>query len=223
MARDFTLDTQAAKEANSGGKLIKESGAYVGTFKAAWYEQNDRGTESVQFLFESHEGQEAGPLPLYTHNGQGEPLPSFKTFHAILTCMKLHGVRSQPGAVDLYDFDSHSTVRKNKAIYPELMGKSIGVVFQREEYEKRSGDVGERLLLIGAFEPGTRRMAAEILDNKEAKALDGLLRWLDSHPVKMHTRRGQSHQPQSNYQPSSASGGFSDDIPFASIPRRQLW
>ena len=57
MARDYALDTEAAKKANTGGKRITDAGAYVGTFRAAFYEKNEKGTESVSFLFDSDNGQ----------------------------------------------------------------------------------------------------------------------------------------------------------------------
>lgn len=222
MARDYALDTQAAKEANNGGKRIKDSGRYVGKFKAAWYEQNDKGTESVHFLFESDEGQEAGPLALYTHNGKGEALPSYKTFNAILTCLKLRGVKAQNGKVSLYDFDANGVVEKTKPLYPELAGKPVGLVLQREEYEKKSGEVGERMIIVGPFEPATGRMAVEILDNTEAHSLDGLLRWLESNPVKKLRGARRAEQP-AHADASYGSNFADDDIPFAPLNRRAHW
>lgn len=214
MAREYALDTQAAKEANSGGKRIKESGKYVGTFKAAWYEQNDKGTESVHFLFESNDGQEAGPLALYTHNGKGETLPSFKTFNAVLTCLKLRGVRARLGKVELYDFNSGSMVQKEKELYPEIAGKPIGVILQREEYEKQDGNVGERMIIVGPFEAYSGRMAVEILDNKPASALEGLTKWLETNPVKKLRGGRQQHSSSAGNYQQPASSFDDDDIPF---------
>lgn len=217
MARDFTLDQQAAKESNAGSKRIKESGKYIGKFKAAWYEQNDKGTESVHFLFESDEGQEAGPLALYTHNGKGEQLPSYKTFNAVLTCMKLRGVKAQKGQVELYDFDTKSIVKKTKELYPELAGKPIGLVLQQEEYEKSNGEHGERMIIVAPFEALTGKVAVEILNSQDAKALDGLMRWLEASPVKrMHGGKAtrQSNDSYADSRASSPNQFEDDDIPF---------
>lgn len=213
MAREYALDTQAAKDANSGGKRIKESGKYVGTFKAAWYEQNDKGTESVHFLLESNDGQEAGPLALYTHNGKGETLPSFKTFNAILTCLKLRNVRAKPGKVELYDYSSGGMVQKEKEMYPDMAGKPIGLVMQREEYEKQDGSIGERMIIVGPFDPASGRMAAEVLDNKPATSLDGLMKWVEANPVKK--LRGARHQQGASASHQQPASSFDDDdIPF---------
>jgi hypothetical protein len=227
MARDYILDAQAAKEANTGGMRITESGRYTGRFTAAWYEQNDKGTESVHFLFKADDGREAGPLALYTHNGAGEPLPSYKTFNAILTCLKVRGIKAVQGKVALYDYNAGGMVEKVKPLYPELANKPIGLLLQGEEYAKSSGDIGTRMIIVGPFDPATGKMAAEILANTEPKALASLERWLEVNPVKKLKNRPST--PADRYADShagsgsGAGGAFDDDIPFAPIPLRQLW
>lgn len=210
MTREYTLDTQAAKDANSGSKRIKDSGKYVGKFTAAWYEKNDKGTESVHFLFESNEGQEAGPLALYTHNGAGESLPSYKTLNAIMTCLKVRGIKTSQGQVELYDFAGGGMVTKSKPVYLDLMKKQIGLVLQREEYQKQDGNIGERMIIAAPFDPATSKMAAEILNNTEAKSLDGMLRYIDVNPVR--ALRGNKAPTQAS---NAAAASFADDdIPF---------
>ena len=209
MTREYTLDPQAAKDANSGSKRIKESGKYVGKFTAAWYEQNDKGTESVHFLFESIEGQEAGPLALDTHNGAGDAWPSYKMLNAIMTCLKVRGIKTTQGNVTLYDFGSGGMVTKSKPTYPELVNKPIGLVLQREEYQKQDGSIGERMIIAGPFDPATLKMASEVLNSTEAKALDGVLRYIDANPVR--ALRGVK-KPAAHHAESSQ---FADDeIPF---------
>jgi hypothetical protein len=223
MARDFTLDTQAAKESNQGGMRITESGAYAGRFTAAWYEQNDRGTESVHFLFRGDDGRECGPLALYTHNGSGEELPSYKTLNAVLTCMKLRGIKSESGKVNLYDYDSGGVVEKAKDVYPSLVNKPIGIVVQKEQYTKNSGDIGHRLLLIGAYEVATNRMASEVLSDSEPKALGNVIKWLGDNPVKIAKGSRASSLSSSSHADASNGTPYEDDIPFAAIARRAYW
>lgn len=211
MSRDFDLDPTAAKDANSGGKRITEPGAYTGTIRAAWYEKNDKGTESVHLMFAADNGQEAGPLALYTHNGHGEPLPSYKTLNAIMACMKLRKLACKPGRVKLWDYDAKAEVDKQKDLYPELTGPKIGLVLQGEEYENRDHEIKTRLLIAAAFEPSTRLMADEILSKAtEPKALDRFLTWFESNKLK-----GQKPQRQATPSASSASGYDPDsEIPF---------
>lgn len=212
MARAFDLNTTAAKEANTGGKRISEPGAYTGTFRAAWYEQNEKGTESVHLIFVSDSGQEAGPLSLYTHRHDGSELPSYNMLNAIMACMKLRKLTSQRGKVKLWDNDASAEVEKDKDIYPSLIGARIGLVLQGEEYENRNSEIKQRMLIAAPFEPETRKMATEILSQSaETVALDRFMKWFDNgHQVRVlkGTARTATNAP-------AASSDFADDdIPF---------
>lgn len=185
MGRSYNLDTEAAKQANTGGKRITDSGAYAGTLKAAFYEQNERGTESVNLMFVSDAGQEIGPLAIYTHNGEGKELPGYNAFNALLTCARIKAVSTSDGSVELYDYDSQKVVTKQKEVYPMLTDKPIGLLLRREEYENRNGEVKERMVLAGSYEPATSLMAGEILARKtEPHDLERMVSWLDANPVK---------------------------------------
>jgi hypothetical protein len=197
MSRNFDLDPTAAKEANSGGKRITEPGAYTGKFKAAFYEANANGTESVNLLFVADNGQEVGPLALYTHKGDGTELPSYKTLHAILACARVRKLEAKPGRVSLYDFDSQKDVEKEKLTYPALVGPRIGLVLQGEEYENRKGEIKTRMVIGAPFCAESKRMAEEVLTSaQEAKALDKYLSWFEQHKVKP-IRNGSVRQPAS--------------------------
>ncbi len=213
MTRNFTLDTTAAKEANSGGKRITEPGPYVGKIKAAFHEANRNGTESVNLVFEADNGQEIGPLALYTHKGDGTELPSYKTLHAILACCRLRTMESKPGKVTLYDFDTKADVVKDKDTYPALVSKRIGLVLQGEEYENNAGDVKVRMIIAAPYCAESRRMADEVLTSApEAKALDKYLVWFEGHKVKPLRASAGTRAPRA--QPAPA-GDFPDDsIPF---------
>jgi hypothetical protein len=137
MARAFNLDTNAARESNVGGKRIQETGKYIGTLVAAFYEQNQNGTESMNLMFKSDSGQEAGPLSIYTHNGKGEALAGYKLVNALMTCCRVKSLSAKQMPVALYDYDANAVVTKQKECYTELMGKRIGLVLQLEEYEKQ--------------------------------------------------------------------------------------
>lgn len=219
MARDFTMNPQAAKESNSGGKRIDQHGVYRGTFRAAFYEKNDKGTESVNLIFVAESGQEAGPLALYTHNGDGEPLPSFKTFNAVLACMKLRSVKAQPGKVKLWDSASNAEVEKPKDCYPAMIGPRIGLVLTEEEYMNRNGEKRTRLVIAAPFNADSEQMADEVLNSQPAGALDRYTAWL--------TTKGRWIKPLKTGEPvapatgargySDSTGGNTfpdDDIPF---------
>lgn len=212
-ARAYQLDTDAAKEANSGGKRIKESGAYAGKIRAAWYETNPKGTEIVNILFNADNGQEAGPLALYTHKGDGTALSGYNVLNAIMTCAKVRALTPKSGPVELYDYDQQRNVTKDKLTYPELTGKSIGLVLRREEYENRNGELKERLTVFASFEPGTKLMAEEILSKQtEAKAFARVVEWIEREPVKHLKRSNGGGRPANGAPP--ADDFSDDDIPF---------
>jgi len=216
MARVYNLDTQAAKEANTGGKRITETGKYMGTMTAAFYEKNPKGTESVNLMFIADNGQEVGPLNLYTHNSSGAALAGYKQLNALMTCAKVKALNWKEEPVELYDFDQQGMVTKQKECAIELKGKKIGFVLQQEEYQKQNGDIGERIIIAAPFEYGTELMAAEILSKQnKATALGGFMAFIAKNPVRK--LRNQPNQSQStNYQngPVDDAPDFSDDIPF---------
>ncbi len=219
MSRNFNIDTNAAKEASSGGKRITEAGSYVGKFRAAFYEQNEKGTESVNFMFVADNGQEAGPLTLYTHNSSGEELPSYKTFNAILACMKQRTAEAKPAKVKLWDYDSKSEVEKTKDSYAALIGPKVGLLLQGEEYQKRDGEIKVRMVIAAPFDPSTRMLADEILNKAtEPKGLDRYLAYIGNTPVKK--LRGAKPSTNGASGGGNGSGGskpvddFDDSIPF---------
>lgn len=211
-ARNYQLNETAAKEANSGGKRITEQGIYTGTFTAAWYEKNQNGTESVKFIFASDGGQEAGPLALYTHNGKGEELPSYKMLNAIMCCLKVRALNPKEGSVKLYDFDTKSEVTKQKDTYPELMGKSIGLVLTLEEYYADNGDLKTRLNIGAPFHAETRRMANEVLSRADtAVDLDKYTDWLTKSGKWL--KKAPAPVQRVPYDGHDHDDPFGDDIP----------
>lgn len=212
MAREYTLNPESAKKANSGGKRITEAGLYAGKFRAAFYEKNDRGTESVTFLFNAENGQEAGPLTLYTHKGDGSELSGFDAMNALMTCMKVRSLSAKRAPVELYDYSSGGMVTKQKEIYPDLMDKPVGIALRLEEYEKQNGEIGERLVIAGSYDPSTRLTASEILSKQtQPKAIDQMAAWLEKNPVKPLKGKPAARKPVTT---AAADDFADDDIPF---------
>ncbi|MFK3647945.1 hypothetical protein ACI2IY_05835 [Lysobacter enzymogenes] len=220
MSRNFDLDATAAKEAGNAGKRITQPGPYVGTFRAAFYEKNERGTESVNLILSAENGQETGLLSLYTHNGDGEALPSYKTLNAIMACLRLRRIETKPGKVTLYDFTAGEDVVRDRDVYPSLMGPRIGLVLQGEEYVAGNGDTKVRMIVVGVYDPASRRMADEVLSSaQEAKSLDRLLAWLDKNPVKPlrgapRPSGGNASSSRGNSSRPASDDFVDDDIPF---------
>jgi hypothetical protein len=214
MARQFNLDQQAAREANTGGKRITETGKYKGTIVVAFYEKNDKGTESMNIMFKSDAGQEAGPLNIYTHNGQGSALAGYKLVNAIMTCCRVKSLTPVAAPVQLYDFNSQSAVTKQKEIYKELTGRPIGLVLQQEEYQKQDQSIGERMVISAPFEAGSELMAMEILDKRTVpEQLGKYMGWIGKNPVR-RLRKQQAPTAAAYAAQAPITNDFDDDIPF---------
>ena len=227
-ARSFNLDPEAAKQANNGGKRINESGKYVGTIKAAWHEVYPSGAEAVLIKFDSDQGQEAGPLMLFTHGKDGQTLGGFNTVQAMMTCVQARALTPQQGQVELYDFDTQKEVTKQKDIYPELTGKRIGLLLREEHVTEKDGtpktrddgSIKTRMIMFAPFCAETERTASEILERvTQGKKLATMVQWLQENPLKKAKKAPMPHDPrpqQTSYQPDN--GGYPDwndsDIPF---------
>jgi len=208
----YTLNPESAKKANDGGKRITQPGEYTGKFAQAWYQKNEKGTEGVFLTFEADTGQVAN-LRLYTHNGSGEELPSYKTFNAVLAVLRLKGVESKKGKVTV--FDGSDDVEQDADVFPDLVGKKIGILLQTEEYHNKNGEVKTQANLFAPFCPDKRATAAEVLNKKVDGGLDKLIEYFDtvSHkPIKGSKGPADSARPPSSKKVSSEFA--EDDIPF---------
>lgn len=213
---DFTLDTKAAKAADQTNARITESGKYVGILTRAESLTSKKGSQGVEFSFKADDGSSADYLSLWTTNAKGEQIGGYKTVMAMLTCLSLRGAKQGPVSVEKYNRDTQQREHVTVQGYPEMMGKDIGLVLQKELYTKNDGGEGERMLIVGCFRANDEFTASEILDKAKApEVLTKQLAWLASKPVRdsRNAATAQGHTPAA----APAAGGFadfSDDVPF---------
>jgi hypothetical protein len=214
----YTLDTQAAKQADQSGKFIKETGKYKGRFTKAEALTATTGTQGIAFTFESDEKQTAN-ITIYTVKSNGEKLYDFQKLMAIMACMKLRNV-SDPvnGKATKYDFDTKQEVQYDAPLLLDLMNKPIGLLLQSCEYEKQKdrvpiGEYGWKLEIHGAFEASSELTASEILGGKtKPELLASMVAHLADRPLK--------NKGAASSRPVSAGGGKNsapddfDEIPF---------
>ena len=177
---EYTLDTNAAKQADTGGGRITESGKYVGQFTKAKKVISKKGTQGIEFSFESIGGQKADYLSVWTLNAEGEQIYGFKQLMAIMTCLKVRILDASAATVEEYDSGSGGMKQKNIEAYTALQNKPVGILLQMEEYKKKDGSAGEKPLFAGFFDAQTEQVATEILDKSEAKILSKLVGQLTS-------------------------------------------
>lgn len=205
----YTLDATKAREGSGRtSSRITETGAYVGVITVAKAVTAGTGAKGIELAFKSNDGLDANYLTLYTHNKDGNPIFGEKQLYALMTCLKVKTITASERVITEYDFDMKKDVQKPATVYLELMNKPIGLVLQAEEYENSGHEVKEKMVYFTAFEASTRKLAAEILDQKPAEALDKILKNLK--PKKLKRTNGA----QSETAAPAGADFKDDDIPF---------
>ena len=213
----YALDPNAARKADTTGNQIKEIGKYVGSFTQAVDIKTQKGGKGISLVFKSNSGQKAN-LTIYTQSAEGEKHQGFDQLMAIMTCMGLRNIAPKPGTFTRYDFDTKAEVTENGNIFPEL-AKPIGVLLETEDYEKRDGGTGTRMVMKSVFQPSTELTASEVLDRKTTpEQLGKLVASLRHRALKSARPTNQASSPRQPEKSSQTGGsGFDDmddDIPF---------
>lgn len=210
----YTLDTGAAKSAETIGKYIRESGKYKGKFaRAELLISQAKGSRGIEFDFLSDEGKEC-TLQIWTHSGTGEAYSGINMVNAIMTCLSLRGIQPKPMVVEKYDYDSKQKLRANIEGFGDLMNKPIGLLLQKEISEYQGKDK-TKMLIFAAFNASSEKTASEIIDKvAQPVALEKLLAGLHDKDARGKTQAAPSHSaPRSQHHQAPAD--FDDDsLPF---------
>lgn len=224
----YALDQTAAREADSFGSYLSETGKYIGTFtRAEKLISKSKGTHGIGFTFEST-GKQTTRFDIWTMNAQNERLSGFKAINALMACMSLRGIKPASGQVERYNWDEKKNETVQAEIFPDLLGKPVGLVLQKTEYEKmrdghNTGETGWRLELVAPFRAADEFTASEILDRKtKPEKLASIIAVLSDRPLKSRpAAQGQRHEDvnaQAQHASTrSAGSGFEDmdsDIPW---------
>lgn len=222
-APSFNLNPDLAREGSGGGAgRIDSSGAYKGIITRAEYTTASTGTRGIELDFESTSGASAKFMTLWTHNAQEQEVYGFKQLMALMTCLKLRNINPQVAQVKKYDSQAGKEIVAQATIYPELMNKPIGLILQREEYRKGSGEIGEKMSFFAPFDAQTNQLAKEILDQSPAKGVEKIIVSLKDKLLPkeqsgatagfyQNASQSQSQQPQGN---GGYADQFDDSIPF---------
>lgn len=206
----YNLDPNAARKADQTGNRINELGKYVGQFAQAEDITASTGTKGVALRFKSN-GQEAN-LSLYTTKADGTQIMGYQALMAIMTCLQLRGLSPKAGSVQAWDNDAKKEFTKKAQVFPELCGKDIGLLLETEDYPKKTGGVGTRMVIAGIFQAKTELTASEIMDRKTTpEQLEKMVARLRHRPVKGDR---QSSSAPSAHDSGSGFDVMDDDIPF---------
>lgn len=206
---DYTLNADAAKQADNLFSKIEEKGAYLGAFTRAEKVTSKKGTQGVDFSFKTDTGATADYLTIWTHNSDGKQLQGFNTLMAIMTCLKVKELSASVGEVEKYNNDTQKREKFAVPLFKELMNKPVGLLIHMEQYEKTAGGTAWKPAISAPY-AADGFTASEILNKaKEATTMDKMLASLRDRPLK--------NAPQQSGEPTRSGGSFDeldDTIPF---------
>lgn len=208
---DYTLDTNAAKQADNLFSRIEEKGAYLGAITRAEAITSTKGSKGVDLSFKSDSGATADYLTIWTHNGDGKQLQGYNTLMAIMTCLRVKGLKAEAGEVEKYDADLKKRVKVQADLFKDLMNKPIGLLLHMEEYEKKDGSTAWKPAISAPFDKDGFT-ASEILSKAhQATTLDKMSQALRDRPLKTKPDDNRVKADRMAEQPGPV---FEDDLPF---------
>ena len=210
---EYTLDANAAKQADNINSRIDQMGKYLGVLTRAEPIVSKKGSQGVDMSFKSETGATADYLTIWTHNCDGKQLQGFNALMAIMTCLRVKSLKEEVGEVEKYDQEQQKRVKVQVPLFKELMGKPLGLLLHMEEYPKKAGGTAWKPSISAAFDKD-EFTASEILSKAKApETLAKMVQALRNRPLKTDATPSQS--PASS---ASHTGGsfddMEDDIPF---------
>ena len=207
---DYTLNTEAAKQADTLFSKIEERGKYLGVITRAEQVVSKKKSKGVDFSFKTDTGATADYLTIWTHNGDGKQLQGFNTLMAMMTCLRVKELKAEDGEVEKYDKDEQKRVKVTVPLFKALMNKPIGLLIHMEEYEKTAGGTAWKPSISAPFD-ADEFTASEILNKaKQPETLAKMVQALRDRPLK-----NGSAKPAQTYESENPGAGFEDtEIPF---------
>jgi hypothetical protein len=211
----YTLDKNAAMNADQVGKWLTETGKYIGRILCAEDIVAKTGTRGIALTLQANDGRETRQF-IYTEKGNGELLSGFDLVMALMACLRIRNIKPVAGQVKRWDRDAKQEYTEQGRVYPELAGKPIGFLLQKTEEESRKseGETAWSAKLVAVFEAGTELTASEILEGKKTpEALARRVAMLADRPLKKRPGKASAD----SYAGASSGGAFDDmddDIPF---------
>lgn len=210
----YDLNVNDAKAAEQIGRFISETGKYQGTLVRAEVIKSTQGTDGVEFTFISDDGREADFLQLWTAKADGTRLHGFKVLMALMACCGIRNLTPLEMVVKKWDPNAHAKVETKIKGFPGLTGKKVGLLLQKELYNKNNGKEGYKMNIYAPFQYETELTASEILDRKSQPVALGklvsILQDRDNRKASSANNSGYGFQ-------SAAPAGtdpLDDDIPF---------
>lgn len=221
-ANMYDYDEEAASHAEDFANRIDDKGAFVGIFTNVWplttkiKDDGTGGTEGVHFEFETI-ANETASFDLYTKGPKGtkrkdgttrtetEKFPGYNQLMAMQFLMGLKGLKTKKGKIEVYDDEAKKRVEVDGDTFPDLIGRKIGIIFQKELYNKNTGAEASRINFLASFHPETRLTSSEIKANeKHPKKYEKIMKGLKTKD----SRTRQGVEPDQPSQGIAAAGDY---------------
>ncbi len=214
--KQFGFNPESAKQADSGNR-IEQAGKYVGTIKSMEFITANSGTTGFEIEFET-DNKESASFSIWTEKSDGTTLSGIHKINALLACVGVRGLTPTNQQLEKYDFDLKERVMKNCVVAPEVTGKRVGFLLQRENYKNGNGETKHQMNFFSVFHASSELMAKEIIDRKTTpEALPKSLASLMQNPVvtRKPKNNGGFNQQNNNYGGGYGydQGGYNNDAP----------
>lgn len=226
--KQFGFNPESAKQADSSNR-IEEAGKYIGVIKSMEFVTAKSGTTGFEVEFET-DNKESASFTIWTEKKDGTSLGGVHKINALLACVNARGLTPTNQQLEKYDFDLKERVMKNCIVAPEVAGKRVGLLLQRENYQNDSGDWKFQMNFFSCFHAQSELMAKEIIDRKTVpEALPKSLAALMTNPIttrkpknnggfQQNSNNGFSDGFSSGYQQNQGGygnnqGGYNNDVP----------
>lgn len=157
---DYEMDQSAAVKAESG--RMDTTGGYICKIvKAEATVSEGKGTRGIVFGVVSSSGEDA-EFTLWTKKADGTTIFGFNQLQSIMVLTGVKSMRGIKGTVTRWDQVAGQRIDMPGTVYPELIGKKVGLMMQKELYTKNSGGEGFRMNMVGAYHPETMHTCTEL-------------------------------------------------------------
>lgn len=199
--KQFGYNPDSAKQADSSAR-IEEAGKYVGVIKHMEFVTANTGTTGFEIEFETDLKQSAS-MTIWTEKSDGTALGGVHKINALLACVGAKGLTPTGQQLEKYDHVAKGHIVKNCVVAPEVAGKRVGLLLQRENYQNDNGDWKYQMNFFSCFHAQSELMAKELIDRKTSpEALPKSIASLMSNPIT--TRKPKSNN--GGYQKNNNSG-----------------
>lgn len=211
---DYTLDANAAKQADNINARIEQKGKYLGVITRAEPVTSKKGSRGVDLSFKADSGESADYLTLWTHNAEGKQIMGYNTLMAIMTCLRVRDLNAENGQIEKYDSATQKRAKVTVPIFKELMNKPVGLLLQMEEYEKSTGGSAWKPTIFAVFDKD-EFTASEILNkSSRPEQLVKMVQAMRDKPLKAGSVPAPAHHQADAPKAGDSFADFENDIPF---------